>query len=164
MRLVCRIGKIGLVLCLLPLLTGAAVYRWVDESGVVNYTQIKPEGVNAERVSADTGQRIGGDATPAAATPEQPADPQEQQLTEAQQQMLADLKAAEAERQRQISKVREANCQQARTMLDRLTATGRVRVVGEDGVERVMPEDERQQRIDESQRAVAANCAETASR
>ena len=160
MRFVC---KLGLALCCLPMLMGAAVYRWVDETGVVNYTQLKPEGVNAELVSADTGRRV-SDAAPTQATAPANDRNDEQQLTEDQQRMLADLRAAEAQRQQEISKVREANCQQARDVLGRLTSRGRIRVTGDDGVERVMPEEERQERISEAQRSVAANCAETASR
>jgi len=163
MRLV---RKLGLAVCLLPLLMGASVYRWVDENGVVNYTQLKPEGVEAELVHADTGQRIPGARPPAAAgaAAAAAAPRAEPPLTENQQKMLADLKAAEAARQQEIAKVREANCREAHALLQRLTARGRIRVKGEDGVERAMSEEERQQRIDQAQRAVAANCAETASR
>ena len=134
----------------------------IDDNGVVNYTQLKPEGVEAERVSAHTGQRIAGTgSTPtAAATP--PSE--EGELNDSQQKMLADLRATEAERQRQVEEVRDANCQRARDVLGRLTSRGRIRVVGADGVERVMPAEERQERIDEAQRGVALNCAETASR
>lgn len=162
MRFVCRIG---LALCALPLLMGATIYRWVDENGVVNYTQLKPEGVQAELVHADTGQRVtsesaaGADRAPETA----PAKKEGEPLTEAQQRMLEELRAAEQERQRQVAKVRESNCQQARDLLERLTSKGRLRVA-EDGQERVMPEEERQQRIEQAQRAVAVNCTSTASR
>lgn len=164
MRFVC---KLVLTLGCLPLLMGATIYRWVDADGIVNYTQIKPEGVEAELVSADTGRRISPRKPPPAATPsgdaQAPAD-DDQALSERQRAMLEDLRAAEARRQEEIARVREANCEQARQVLDRLTARGRIRVMGDDGVERVMPEEERQERIDEAQRVVAANCAGTASR
>lgn len=151
-----------LIVGLLPWLTGAAVYRWVDENGVVNYTQLKPEGVDAELVS-DTGQRTPA-ARPARPAPAIPATDQGQTLTEEQQQMLSDLQAAEQARQAEIARVREANCQEARDLLQRLTSRGRIRIAGPDGEERVMPEEERQRRIDEAQRAIVANCSETASR
>lgn len=162
MRFLC---KTGLALCALPLLMGAAIYRWVDENGVVNYTQLKPEGVPAELVHADTGQRVTSE--PAAAEnrgPQTAPATAGEPLTDAQQRMLEELRAAEQERQRQVAKVRESNCQQARDLLERLTSRGRLRVTGEDGEERVMPEEERQQRIEQAQRAVAVNCTGTASR
>jgi hypothetical protein len=158
--------KACLLLLALPLLVGADIYRWVDENGVVNYSQRQPEGVRAERVSAITGERV----TPAAttATPPSPAPAAGaqtgDQLTEAQQQMLADLQAAEQARQAEVARIRQANCEQARDLLDRLTARGRIRVRGDDGVERVLPEEERQQRIEEAQRGIVVNCSDTATR
>lgn len=158
---------LALIVGLLPWLTGAAVYRWVDENGVVNYTQLKPEGVDAELVSGDTGRRTPATrpARPAPAIPatDQGAD-QGQTLTEEQQRMLSDLKAAEQARQAEIARVRETNCQEARDLLQRLTSRGRIRITGPDGEERAMPEEERERRIDEAQRAIVANCSETASR
>jgi hypothetical protein len=161
MRFVC---KFGLALCCLPLLMGASVYRWVDEGGVINYSQLKPEGVEAELVMADTGQRIGTTPPPASAGAGADTANGEQQLGESQQKMLDELKAAEAQRREQIAKLRAANCRQARDQLESLTSRGRIRVKGEDGTERVMPDEERRGRIDEAQRAVAANCSETAGR
>lgn len=162
--------KACMLLLAAPLLMGAEVYRWVDRDGVVNYGQRVPEGVVAERVSASTGQRVvttttrpSSDAAQSEATG-QPAAPAEQQLTEEQQQMLDDLRAAEQARQQEVARIREANCQQARSLLDQLTSRGRLRVRGDDGVERVLPEDERQRRIEEAQRGIAVNCAATAAR
>lgn len=162
--------KACLLLLAAPLLMGAEVYRWVDRDGVVNYGERAPEGVVAERVSASTGQRI---VTPASTQPgatepaaagQPAAAPADQQLTPEQQQMLDDLQAAEQARQLELARIREANCQQARTLLDQLTSRGRLRVRGDDGVERVLPEDERQRRIEEAQRGIAVNCAATAAR
>lgn len=177
MRLHPLLCKSLLALGLTPLLMGAAVYRWVDENGVVNYTQLKPEGVAAELVS-DSGRRSPASPSPRTtpgtgpesdnATPTtSPVSGQgagQQALTEEQQEMLSDLRAAEEARQAEIARVRQHNCQQARDVLSRLTQRGRIRVTGADGQERVLPEEERQQRIDEAQRAVAANCTSTASR
>lgn len=169
MRVLC---KFALAIGLVPLLMGAAVYRWVDENGVVNYTQHKPEGVAAEEVSAATGSRRSTDAGTAAADTPRP-DPAasrvaaegEAELTDAQQDMLEDLKEIEAQRQAEIAKVKRANCDEARSVLANLTSRGRIRVAGEDGEYRVMPEEERQERIATAQRAVARNCADiTASR
>lgn len=172
MRLHPLLCKSLLALGLMPLLMGAAVYRWVDEDGVVNYTQHKPEGVAAELVS-ESGRRSQASPSPRAtpetddASPTSPVSGEgagQQALTDEQQEMLSDLRAAEEARQAEIARVRQHNCQQARDVLGRLTQRGRIRVTGSDGQERVLPEEERQQRIDEAQRAVAANCTNTASR
>lgn len=164
--------KLGFVTVLLPLLMGASpgVYRWVDDEGVVNYSQLKPEGVDAELVNSDTGQRVVTRTPSTEASAADDADLAESlgdgeaQLSESQQEMLRDLRNAEQQRQQEVARIREANCEQAREVLQRLTSRGRIRVQAEDGQERVLPEEERQSRIDEAQRAVAANCADTASR
>lgn len=170
MRLVCNLAFVTI---LLPLLMGASagIYRWVDDDGVVNYSQLKPEGVDAELVSADTGQRVvsrtpsnQGSAAAGDAELAEGLGDEDAQLTESQQEMLRDLRNAEQQRQQEVARIREANCEQAREVLERLTSRGRIRVQGEDGQERVLPEEERQSRIDEAQRAVAANCSDTASR
>lgn len=164
MRALC---KLALVLGALPLLMAADVYRWVDADGVVNYTQRKPEGVDADRVRAATGERFSGElATPASAAP--PTAPSAAAgggaLNPQQQAMLAALQAAEQVRREEVARILDANCQQSRSLLEQLSRSGRIRVRGDDGREQVMPEDERQQRIDEAQRGVAANCSGTASR
>lgn len=164
------VWKIALALCLIPGVVSAAsdgaVYRWVDENGVVNYTQLKPEGVAAERVSANGATARNSrsvSSAPASGQPEVSSVSAEGgsdlPLTEAQERMLDDLKEVEAERQAEISKIKKANCEEARSVLANLTSRGRIRVVGDDGEYRVMPEDERQERIDTAQKAVALNCA-----
>ncbi|MFU8816396.1 MAG: DUF4124 domain-containing protein [Pseudomonadales bacterium] len=160
MRAMC---KFALAIAALPLLMGADVYRWVDADGVVNFTQQKPQGFDAERVRAQTGERIdrstvstGSTATPAARAAGGRTDPA---LDDQQRSMLAGLEAAEQARRLELAKIRDANCQQARTVLEHLSTRGRIRVRGDDGSEQVMPEEERQQRIAEAQRGVAANCS-----
>lgn len=165
------VWKIALALCLLPGVVSAAsdgaVYRWVDENGVVNYTQLKPEGVAAERVSANgaTARSVSRSVSsaPASGQPEVSSvnaeGASDVPLTEAQERMLEDLKHVESERQAEISRIKKANCEEARSVLNNLTSRGRIRVIGDDGEYRVMPEEERQERIDTAQKAVALNCA-----
>jgi hypothetical protein len=148
----------------LPFLLGADVYRWVDKDGVVNYTQQKPEGVEATRLRADAGHRAesaaqqAGDASAGASQSDgAPA------ASDERQDLLAQLQAAEAARQQEIARARESNCEQSRAVLSRLQEKGRIRVRSEDGDHRVMPEEERQQRIADAQRGVVDNCSGTAS-
>jgi hypothetical protein len=151
------IGKLALMLCWLPALMGAEVYRWVDEHGVVNYTQRKPEHVASERLVAGRP----GSPQPAAEAPHAPAGAAPAasgELTETQQRMLDNLRAAEAARQTELTQVRQHNCTEARAILARLTSTGRIRMRNADGTEEILGEDERQARIEQAQRAIAENC------
>jgi len=151
---------------LLVLLTTACcahageIYRWVDENGVVNFTQQKPKDVSAQQLTTVAGgptivrnnaQRpapVAGDV-PAADKP----------LNTSQQQMLDDLHAAEQARREEVARIRAANCQKSRKVLAQLSAKDRIRVRADDGSERVMSEEERQQRIEEAQQGIVQNCA-----
>ncbi|MBX3706443.1 MAG: DUF4124 domain-containing protein [Pseudomonadales bacterium] len=162
-------AKIALILCCMPALMGAEIYRWVDANGVVNYTQQKPLGIPSERVVTGTaGTRR---ATDQPATPTDPAAPgaapaplqnveQNADLSPAQQDALDALRAAETARQTELANVRAANCERARGVLARLSERGRIRVRDDSGSERMMDEDERQTRIAEAQRGVVENCNE----
>jgi hypothetical protein len=147
----------------LPLLMGAEAYRWVDKDGVHYTQQAPPEGIKAEKIRFHEGGAPvtieSAPATPSSATtPGATSADSDQPLSADQQTMLDNLRKAEAARQAEVVKIREANCTKARQVLERLSVTGRIRVRDESGQERAMPEEERQSRIDEAQRAIVTNC------
>lgn len=157
-------AKFILLLCCLPALMGAEVYRWVDEHGVVNYTQQQPTNVASERVVAGQAapSRPPGDsqtrAEPPAAAASGAGQPPADRLTDAQREALKGLEAAEQARQQELANIRKANCERAQGVLERLTTRGRMRVRDAEGNEQIMTEEERQQRIAEAQRGVVENC------
>ena len=148
----------------------ADTYRWVDANGVVNYSERKPRGIPDSQVTVVSNRASRPSSTPDAnqlpeTTSRAPASrarglPSEGQpgLNDQQQAMLERLQAAEVERQAQVEQIRNDNCTRARQVLANLSSRGRIRVVGADGEERVLPEDERTSRIEEAQRGVASNC------
>ena len=154
-----KLIEIGLLALCLPVLMGADVYRWVDLNGVVNFTQLKPPGVQAQRISTGAaGPTIVREAVDepaglpgggAAATPSLSAD---------QQNMLKGLQAAEQSRQAEVARIKQANCEKSHSVLDRLSGTERIRVRDANGAERIMAEDERQRRISDAQRGISENC------
>ncbi|MEM6708232.1 MAG: DUF4124 domain-containing protein [Pseudomonadota bacterium] len=136
----------------------AEIYRWVDENGVVNFTQQKPKDVQAEVIGKPTNRRVSvAETAPAPAVPLAAQD--EQKLTDEQQRILDDLKTAEMNRQAALAEAKATNCERARKVLTNLTKIGRVRVVAEDGTQTVLPEEDRQARIQAAQEAIAVNCA-----
>ncbi len=149
------------ILCL-PLLMGTEVYRWVDENGVVNYTQLSPPGTNAQLIrtrpgrpsetirNVEPGQSV--NATDATGAPAEP------KLSAEQQRRLQEMQAAERARQEEMARIRSFNCERSRNVLSHLTAGPRIRAVGPDGQSRVIPDDELQRRIAAAQRAIAENC------
>jgi hypothetical protein len=147
-----------------PSVSADEIYRWVDDQGVVNYTQQKPRGQEAEKIQTKAGTRTKSTAaTPAAASPAATglASGTEKPLSAEQQKMLEDLRRAEEARQEEVARIKEHNCQRSREVLTRLTVKNRIRVADESGEYRVMPEDERQQRISEAQENIALYCAQS---
>jgi hypothetical protein len=135
----------------------AEIYRWVDESGTINYTQHKPIGVDfTQLTTAGRPVHVSRRSADAKAGVE---DPAKDKLSKAEQALLDDRKARQEERQAEIARIRDANCSKSRRMLTRLTATERIRIRENNGDERVMTEDERQQRISNTQQNIVDNCA-----
>ena len=130
------------------------VYRWVDEQGVVNYTQQKPRDMDAEQLSTRSGAPRVVDEAPAPLV--SPATGQE--LSQDQQSMLEGLQAKEQARKEDIAKIKQENCEKSQAVLGRLTIKNRIRIRGDDGEYRIMAEDERQERIQEAQMGIAQNC------
>lgn len=153
---------LGTALLLLTGLSASAdeIYRWVDENGVVNYTQQKPRGTEVETIVTKGGSaRVARNTpTPAAAPAPVTSAATGERLSPEQEKMLEGLRAAEQTRQNEIAKIKEQNCQQSRDVLSRLSVKNRIRVKGEDGDYTVMPEDERQDRISKAQENIARFC------
>lgn len=142
------------------------IYKWTDENGVVHFGsqppqakqqeeddvevvrkpkskrykqwQAEQEALKAEKQAAD-GNREEETAE------DEPADPEQQP-----QQNEAPSQAEQA--------VRAQRCRMARENLQELTTHSRVREVGADGQMRVLPEEERQQRIAQMQQTIRDNC------
>ncbi len=155
----------SLVLFVLMGITGSVlaeeVYRWVDADGVVNFTQQRPREVSANQISTrDSYLNIVNNVVQnqAQSSPATTND-QSNQMDAAQREMLEGLRAEEVQRQIEFADAREANCKKSRDVLVRLTVKPRIRIRGSDGVERMMPEEERQQRIDDAQKGVANYCS-----
>lgn len=147
------IGPFCLLTLCLPLLLGAEVYRWVDKDGVVNYTQVKPRGVEAEQLQTRSSGPI--NASDAGSQPAATATPGP---TEAQQRLRRELEQDEQARLQDMAQIKQENCTQARGTLDKLTIRNRVTETDESGERRVLPEEERQARIKQAQDAIVDNC------
>ena len=150
----------GVALLTAGLAHSAEVYRWVDENGVVNFTQQKPRNVASQHLVTKAGAPTlvrGAERAQAPQAASSTADGAD--MSTDQQQMLEDLRAAEEARQDEVARIRAANCERSRKVLANLSARGRIRVVDENGTERMMDEDERQRRISEAQQGIVDNCS-----
>ncbi len=153
------LGASVVVLVMVPFMTTQAevMYRWVDKGGVLNYSQVEPQGVKSEKIvtRGSLSSRVQETATPSTELTEVAAKPK---LTEEQQRKLDELKALHAMQEQQIAQIRQTNCEKSRGVLERLKQSERVRVREDSGNERIIGEDERQRRIAEAQEGIATNC------
>jgi hypothetical protein len=155
-------------MALMAVSSHADTYRWVDDNGVVNYSERVPRGIPSERVTkmADSSAKHkgasattqAGDTSTAALSGTGTSQRAQQPLNEDQQNLLEGLQAAEQQRQEQVARIRQDNCERSRRVLNNLSVRSRIRIRAEDGSERVLSEEERQERIADAQRGVAENC------
>ncbi|MFP5506829.1 MAG: DUF4124 domain-containing protein [Gammaproteobacteria bacterium] len=131
-------------------LAQAAMYKWVDENGVTQYSQYPPPGRDYQTV------------TPPPAPAEDPEGAQQrlEQLLQKQDEAYKAKTEAAAQEQKsaETAKRREQNCQAARQNLERLTTGGNRRIVGPDGVAYYPTEEERQERIAKARQQIEEFC------
>ena len=147
----------------LTLIVGSAqaeFYRWVDDEGVVNFTQRRPLNVDAVMIGKPPAARSyqAYSEAPAPTTVQSSQLETQFKLSADQQERYDTLQQKEAERQAKISSIRSSNCKRSKALLQRLSANGRIRVRAPDGDERHFPDEERTQRIAEAQRGIVVNC------
>jgi hypothetical protein len=125
------------------------MYRWVNEDGVVSYSQRPPPDAQAETVEIKT--------TPAS------SDADSNKQLEALRQKLADsaedraLKKAEKKEQAEIKAENSKNCSIARKNLEQLTALANRLYKTEDGYVR-LNEEERQKKMQTAREQIKEHC------
>jgi hypothetical protein len=133
--------------------TGAvqAAWRWVDDNGSVHYSQTRPVDRDAEYIAPLRGpsaQPAHGDGSGAAASAPKPAAAPD---TAPQGMSREDLQAA-------VDARNKDNCQRARVNLQVLSQPGRLRTKNAEGQLVPMPEDVRQQKIENAKRQIEDLC------
>jgi hypothetical protein len=140
----------------------AEVYKWKDGNRVTTYSQLPPaQGVQVQRLRTTNSEARPAATSPAAnpTTPAASGTADAPAPTPAQQEMRARLDAEEKTRLAQLASQRETQCQAARAQFDQLTQYARMRVQDDAGNVRVMPEEERQRRIQEAKARIVEYCA-----
>ena len=134
-------------------------YTWVDENGVVNFSERNPQGYNARHVTA--GQRQFGYHYEDEEPEEPPADPQssEQAVPPAGERPI-DKELVEEEKRinQEIAATKRTNCNIGRLNLKQLQNYNRIRMKDDDGKVRVLTDEEKQARIAEAQKTINENC------
>ena len=138
-------------LCLLtPSLSTAEVYKWVDDDGKTNYTQLPPPpGYESETVR---------EAPSPTVTPPPSATVLQKRYEEKQKER--ENEAAVAGQERKNAEIRRLNCDAATGNLTALEQEGQRRYMNADG-ELIRPTDEeRQKLIDQARQQMEKYCTE----
>lgn len=142
-----------LLVCLLILAScplSAETYKWVNEEGVVTYSQTPPPGqTSAERIKLRSNN--------------QPSGPSSQDRLDQLRQRMADgaedrqLKKQERQEKEEAAKLKQQNCNSARSNLSRLQGLGN-RLYKTDSEYRRLSEQERQDLMQKEREHIKENC------
>ena len=137
-----------------------AVYRWVDDDGIVHFGNHAPEGVNATEVALKPGTNEPG-------RPEQNTGPSPETDTTAGAEEEVPVSVAEQRRQARAERRQkynedkqqmESQCKTMRTQKDFVEPNPRVIVQDEYGNPRRLDDKEREEMLDEANAFLAENC------
>lgn len=135
---------------LFPILSQAAIYKWVDEEGKVHYSQQKPVNTKTEKIKVNSRP-----PTPSSSYKKPTLKNKEDQKAENNKTQ----QGGKAAKKPQVSAQEKAKlCKQAQTNLQALLSRGRVRQRDTEGNVSYMTEEEKQQRIRREQDRVKKNC------
>ena len=143
-----RKGILTIILALAVTPVGAAMFKWTDANGNVQYGAFPPAGVEAERIKGSPQPR----SQPQSTTPQQRLKDLEQRQKEEGEQ------AAEAAANQQREEAKKKNCEIAKKNLANLQRGGHRRVRLPDGTVTYLEDEDRQQRIEENKKRVREFC------
>lgn len=121
------------------------IFKWTDEDGVVHYAAHPPEGVDYVE--------LGVDMTPDAAAVPPASEPAEARAAAAQPPELPEMTRTEPD-----PKVVAERCEQARSNIENLVRHTNIVVSDEDGQQRALSREQRQQMVDETQAFIDEWC------
>lgn len=131
-------------------LAQAAMYKWVDENGVTQYSQYPPQDRKVDVIAPPP---------PPAEDPEGAQKKLESLLQKQDEQRKAAAGAEEEQtKTAEQAKQREQNCLNARSNLDKLSTGGRKRIIGPDGVASYLTDEDREARIAEAKKQIQEYC------
>ena len=141
---------ITLLLALPTLLPAETTYKWVNEDGVVTYSQTPPPDVNAERIEIRGGAKASGPSST-------------EKLNQMRQHLADQDEDREMAKQKQeekasLQEMKQKNCEIARSNMRKLEGLGQ-RLYKKDGEYKRLSEEERQSLIKQAQEQIKANCS-----
>jgi hypothetical protein len=142
-----------ILLSLLSLSAHAGMHKWVDADGKVHYSDTPPPDTKAESVRNMSGK--GQQAAPVDYSSKSYAEREAELRKSRQEKQEAGEKSAREKAQKED---RTRNCSVARENLRALEDGARLVTYDENGERRFLDDDAREQRLNDAQSAVKANC------
>jgi hypothetical protein len=130
-----------------------AYYMWIDENGVTNFAQKDPKEYESIYVrSSNNDVRLN--------RPRSPKPEPKEKAASRKQEVDPDIEIQDEREdiKEQIAKIRASNCQIGKRNLAKLEAYARIRVRGADGEERLISEEEKQERTIKARKTISENC------
>lgn len=129
----------------------AEVYKWTDEQGEVQYTQVPPPtGIQSTRL---------GPAAPPADNPATITGHLEERIKASEEANKQQLDASQKQqKQIEIRKIRQQNCVAAHNNVEQLNRGGQVRYRTSDGEVLHLSDEDRNKRIEEARKQIKENC------
>ena len=150
-------GLIGLLILVCATTSNAEdeYYTWVDEDGVVNYSEHNPQGFDARFITSS--QRFGyqSDEPLEQEAPEQTAAP----AADEERDIDVEIATQKARIDKEIAAAKKSNCNIGKLNLAQLQNYNRIKVQDDDGQVRVLSEEEKQSRIDRAKTTISENCS-----
>lgn len=137
------------LLILAPLPLSAETYKWVNEEGVVTYSQTPPPGQSAERV------KLRGSSPSTGPSSQEKLDQLRQRMADGAEDRQ--LKKQQRQEEQEAKKLKQQNCASARSNLSSLQGLGN-RLYKMDGEYRRLSEQERQDLMQKEREHIKKNC------
>ena len=149
-------GLIGLLILVCAATSNAEdeYYTWVDEDGVVNYSEHNPQGFDARFITRS--QRFGYQSDEPL---EQEAPEQAATAAEVERDIDVEIATQRARIDKEIAAAKKSNCNIGKLNLAQLQSYNRIKVQDDDGQVRVLSEEEKQSRIDRAKTTISENCS-----
>ncbi len=133
----------------LPSILCAETYKWVNEEGVVTYSQTPPPDADVEKV------KIRSSAPTPGSSSKQKLDSLRQRMTDSAEDR--DIKKTKQKEEKEELALKRQNCEAARSNLQKLEALGS-RLYMKDGEYKRLSEEERQSLMQQEREHIKANC------
>ncbi|MBD3648817.1 MAG: DUF4124 domain-containing protein [Pseudomonadales bacterium] len=151
--------SIVLSLCSSSTLGAESYYMWTDENGVINYSSEEPKGVDATHVEVKHrfGERVNAPSTNDTTIDSVPF---EQNLPTGTEDRTTDYEEAADQFLQQAKEAKRESCNRARADLALFQQRGRMRMRDSEGNVRILPDEEKNTRMQQFRRTIDESCSE----